>query len=72
MGTFLTVILVIFAIIGVLAVFSMIFIFSLGMAIYKDPEKFENEFNDKYNQMYKKTYGKEPEEKAFTFKKRGE
>jgi hypothetical protein len=72
MSTFLTVILVIFAIFGVLAVFTMVFMFSLAVAISKDPEKFEKEFNDIYDKHYEKTYGEKPKEKAFTLKRRGE
>jgi hypothetical protein len=70
MSTFLTVVLVIFAIIGVLALFTMFFFFSLAMAIQKDPEKFEKEFNEIYEKYHEQTYGEKPKEKAFTFKKR--
>jgi hypothetical protein len=70
MGAFLTAILVIFSIIGVLALFALIFFFSLAMAIQKDPEKFEKEFNEIYEKYHEQTYGEKPKEKAFTFKRR--
>jgi hypothetical protein len=66
----MTVFLVIFAIIGVLATFAMFFFFSLAMAINKDPEKFEREFNEIYEQYHVKQFGEKPKEKAITLTKR--
>jgi ABC-type protease/lipase transport system fused ATPase/permease subunit len=69
MGTFLTVILVIFAILGVIALFSMIFFFSLAMAIQREPEKFEKEINDMYEKQYVKQYGRKPDEPLVSLKR---
>jgi uncharacterized membrane protein len=69
MGTFLTVILVIFAIMGVLAVFTMIFMFSLALAIHKEPEKFEKEINDMYEKKFEKAYGRKPDEPLVSLKR---
>jgi uncharacterized membrane protein YesL len=70
MGVFLTVVLAGLAILGVLALFAIVFIFLLAVALQKDPEKFEKEFNDIYNKHYEKAYGEKPKEKAFTLKRK--